>query len=104
METKEQNPPDNKPQDSILEYPIPETLLSLDTPEVKSESPAILRAIKRWSWRATAVYIWIHIAIRIVTRHDPLSVFEKALVVKFIDALSGLGFAPVNTTYVMPVL
>lgn len=60
--------------------------------------------LKAYCWRATAVYVWIRVVAAFFGFFQQFSDFESRIINHLIECLSAIGFAPVNTSILAPVL
>jgi len=60
----------------------------------------VIRGVKRYAWRITAVWCWAHIFSVLIVRRDVFSPVERRIAVHFYGAASLIGFAPAETRYI----
>jgi len=83
---------------------IPPELLESDISVESGPGPSRFRKLKRWAWRSTAAYLWLHFLVRRLLPHDYLGMAVAFLLTRLIHGLGELKFAPVNVNYLVLVV
>jgi len=72
--------------------------------KTKRPKKRISSYVKSYAWRLTASYLWFKILVLFLGWHTDFEHFESGLVNRFVEFLSSIGFAPVNTINLLTVM